>query len=68
VLPDDTYLTSLSIRQRKLAIAGRSAAAAKLIGGMAAHPLIHNPAFVAPVIRDETNGGQMFSIRSDLGP
>jgi general secretion pathway protein L len=68
VLPDDTYLTSLSLRQRKLAIAGRSAAAARLIGAMAAHPLIHNPAFVAPVIRDETNGGQMFSIRSDLGP
>jgi general secretion pathway protein L len=67
VLPDDTYLTSLSLRQRKLSIAGRSAAAAKLIGAMAAHPLIRNPAFVAPVIRDETNGGQMFSIRSDLG-
>jgi general secretion pathway protein L len=67
ILPDDTYLTTLSLRQRKLAIAGRSAAAARLIGAMAAHPLIHNPAFVAPVIRDETNGGQMFSIRSDLG-
>jgi general secretion pathway protein L len=68
VLPDDTYLTSLSVRQRKLAIAGRSAAAARLIGAMAANPLIRNPAFVAPVIRDETNGGQMFSIRSELGP
>ena len=68
VLPDDTYLTTLSLRQRKLAFGGRSAAAARLIGAMAAHPLVRNPAFVAPVIRDETNGGQMFSIRSDLGP
>jgi hypothetical protein len=34
---------------------------------MGAHPMIQNPAFVAPVVRDETNGGQMFSIRADLG-
>jgi general secretion pathway protein L len=67
LLPDDTYLTALNVRQRKLTISGRSAAAAKLIGSMAAHPLIHNPAFTAPVIRDETNGGEMFSIRAELG-
>jgi general secretion pathway protein L len=67
LLPDDTYLTALNVRQRKLTISGRSAAAARLIGAMAAHPLIHNPAFTAPVIRDETNGGEMFSIRAELG-
>lgn len=67
VLPDDTYVTSLGLRQRKLSISGRSVSAAKLIGAMTAHPQIHGPAFVAPVIRDETNGGQMFSIRADLG-
>jgi general secretion pathway protein L len=67
LLPDDTYLTALSVRQRKLTISGRSAAAARLIGAMAAHPLIHNPAFTAPVIRDETNGGEMFTIRAELG-
>lgn len=68
VLPDDTYVTTLALRQRKLTVSGRSASAARLIGAMTAHPLIHSPAFVAPVIRDETNGGQMFSIRADLGP
>jgi general secretion pathway protein L len=68
VLPDDTYVTSLALRQRKLTVTGRSAAAARLIGSMTANPLIHSPAFVAPVIRDETNGGQMFSIRADMGP
>ena len=67
LLPDDTYLTALNVRQRKLTISGRSAAAAKLIGAMAANPQIHNPAFTAPVIRDETNGGEMFSIRAELG-
>lgn len=67
VLPDDTHLTTLSLRQHKLTISGRSAAAARLISAMAAQPLIHNPAFAAPVIRDEDNGGEMFSIRADLG-
>jgi len=67
LLPDDTYLTALNVRQKKLTISGRSAAAARLIGAMAANPLIHNPAFTAPVIRDETNGGEMFSIRAELG-
>ena len=67
VLPDDTFLNNLSARQRKITFSGRSAAAGKLIGAMAAHPLIHEPAFTAPVIRDETNGGELFSIRAELG-
>jgi len=68
LLPDDTYVTTLGLRQRKLTVSGRSASAARLIGAMAANPMVHGPAFVAPVIRDETNGEQMFSIRADLGP
>jgi general secretion pathway protein L len=67
VLPDDTFLTNISLRQRKLTITGRSAAAARLIGAMAANPLIRNPTFAAPVIRDEANTGEGFSIRADLG-
>jgi general secretion pathway protein L len=67
MLPDDTFLSTISLRQRKLIITGRSAAAARLIGAMAASPLIRNPAFAAPVVRDETNGGEAFSIRADLG-
>jgi general secretion pathway protein L len=67
VLPDDTFLSGISLKQRKLSISGRSGAAARLIGAMAANPAIRNPAFAAPVIRDETNGGEAFSIRADLG-
>ena len=67
VLPDDTFLTSLSTLEGKLTISGRSAAAARLIGAMAAIPLIHNPAFTAPVVRDEISGGEMFSIDAELG-
>lgn len=66
-LPDDTYLTTLSARHRKLIIGGRSMAAARLIGAMAAHPMLQNPTFTGPVIRDETSGGETFSIRADLG-
>ena len=67
MLPDDTYLTLLTIRQRKLSVSGRSAGAAKLIGALAANPLLQNPAFAAPVLRDETNGGETFSIRVEVG-
>ncbi len=67
VLPDDTILTQLGMSQRKLAISGRSTGAARLIGAMAAHPLIHNPAFTAPVIRDDASGTEAFSISAELG-
>lgn len=68
LLPDDTVLNLLNARQRKLTISGRSPAAARLISTMAAHPLIHNPAFTAPVIRDGISGNEMFSIRAEVGP
>jgi general secretion pathway protein L len=67
MLPDDTYLTLLTITQRKLSISGRSASAARLIGALAANPALRNPTFAAPVVRDETNGGEMFSIRVEVG-
>ena len=66
VLPDDTFLTLLSARQRKLAISGRSTAAARLIGLLTAHPLIHHPSFTTSVVRDETSGGELFSIGLDF--
>jgi len=66
-LPDDSYLVSLDLHQRSLAVSGRSAGAARLIGAMAADPAIRNPAFTAPVLRDETSGGEMFSIRAEMG-
>jgi general secretion pathway protein L len=67
-LPDDTHLTLLTIHQHKLSISGRSASAARLIGTLAAHPLMRNPTFIAPVVRDEGNNGEMFSIRVEVGP
>lgn len=67
ILPDDTYLESLTLSHRNLAITGRSAAAARLIGLLAANKLIGNPAFAAPVTR-APEGGDEFTIRAEVGP
>lgn len=68
VLPDDTFLEQLSLRQRQLAITGRSGAAAKLIAAMAADPTFQNPGFSAPVRRNDPAKADDFSIRSVVGP
>ena len=71
ILPDDTYLESLTLSDRRLAMTGRSAAAARLIALLAANPLFRNPAFAAPVTRvpDEGAGGaDEFAIRADVAP
>jgi general secretion pathway protein L len=66
-LPDDTYLESLALSKRHLAITGRSAAAARLIGLLAADSLVRNPVFTAPVTR-APSGGDEFAIRAEVGP
>jgi general secretion pathway protein L len=67
ILPDDTFLTGLSLTQRKITIDGQSAAAARLISALSADPVIRDAAFNAPVTRNET-GADIFSIRAELGP
>ena len=68
ILPDDTSLIELSLRDRALSIAGQSAAAARLIPALAADPAIRNPAFAAPVTRNELSGIEDFSIRAEVAP
>ncbi|HYZ64615.1 MAG TPA: PilN domain-containing protein, partial [Acetobacteraceae bacterium] len=65
-LPDDTYLYELSLRDRVLTVSGQSAAAARLIPLLAADPAVRNPAFAAPVTRNETTGAESFSIRAEI--
>ncbi|HEY4173675.1 MAG TPA: PilN domain-containing protein [Rhodopila sp.] len=64
-LPDDTFLTDLSIRQGKLEMTGQSRAAARLIGALSTSPTIRDPAFIASVTRAE-NGLDAFSIHADV--
>lgn len=68
LLPDDTYLNDLALRQRRLTITGQSAAAPKLIAGLASDPMFRNPGFAAPVTRNATTGTDVFSISTDLAP
>jgi general secretion pathway protein L len=68
VLPDDTYLTEMELRQRKLTLSGRSAGAAKLIGALAADGEFRNPGFSAPVTRLEALRAELFTINAEVAP
>jgi general secretion pathway protein L len=67
-LPDDTYLTEFSLRQRKVALSGESGAAAKVIVALSAAPTLRKPQFVAPVTRAPIGTRDIFSIEAEVGP
>ncbi|HEY0181878.1 MAG TPA: PilN domain-containing protein [Rhodopila sp.] len=66
ILPDDTYLTEFSLRDRQIVLSGRSAAAARLITGLSTDPTIRDAAFAAPVTRTAAAAADVFSIRADV--
>ena len=66
-LPDDTFLTSFAMRNRKISISGRSAGAARLIATLSADPELRDPAFDAPVTR-AGDRADLFSIQLGLAP
>jgi general secretion pathway protein L len=66
ILPDDSYLTEFTMRERKMTLSGLSASAPKLINALSSDPRIRNPAFTAPVTRSESNHNDVFSIRAEL--
>jgi len=66
ILPDDSYLTEFTMRERKMTLSGLSASAPRLISGLSADPRIRNPAFTAAVTKSETNHLDVFSIRAEL--
>lgn len=68
LLPDDTYLTELELRQRKLTLSGRSAGAARLIGALAADGTFRNATFAAPVTRIEALKVEVFTIVAEIEP
>jgi general secretion pathway protein L len=68
VLPDDTYLTELELQKRKVTLTGRSAAAARLIGPLAADGMFRNPGFTAPVTRVEALHTELFTINAEVAP
>jgi general secretion pathway protein L len=68
VLPDDTYLTEMELQKRKVTLTGRSAAAARLIGPLAADGTFRNPGFTAPVTRVEALHTELFTINAEVAP
>ncbi|HEV2302035.1 MAG TPA: PilN domain-containing protein [Stellaceae bacterium] len=68
VLPDDTYLSEIALRHRKVTLSGRSAAAARLIGPLSASGEFGNPAFAAPVTRLEALHAEVFTITAEVRP
>lgn len=68
ILPDDTYLTEVTVQQRKVSFSGGSAAAARLIGALSAGDGLLNVAFAAPVTRLETSHAELFTITAEVPP
>ena len=66
ILPDDTFLTDFSLRQRQMTLGGRSASAPRLITGLSADPAIRSTAFAAPVTRIEGATTDVFSIKAEV--
>ncbi|WP_419730940.1 PilN domain-containing protein [Lichenicola sp.] len=66
VLPDDSYLSDLTLRQGQLTISGQSPGAAKLIPAISSDPAFSAPAFSAPVTRIEGQNTDLFSIRAGI--
>jgi general secretion pathway protein L len=67
ILPDDTWLSALTLQARTLTFTGQSAHAAQLIATLSANPAFIDPAFASPVTRAEANGADQFSIRTKVG-
>ncbi|MDR3529056.1 MAG: hypothetical protein P4L90_00665 [Rhodopila sp.] len=66
ILPDDSFLTDFSLRERQMTISGRTTSAPRLITGLSADPAIRDPAFVAPVTRIEGATSDVFSIKAEI--
>jgi general secretion pathway protein L len=68
VLPDDTYLTEFTMRQRQVTLVGQSVDAAQLIGALAHDTSFRDPAFTAPITRLKDVSRDLFSIKVEARP
>jgi general secretion pathway protein L len=65
-LPDDSFLTSFSVHEGQVTMAGSSEAAAKLIGSLAASPAFRDPVFDSAVLQSEEDDLEKFTISAKL--
>lgn len=66
VIPDDTYLATLSVRAGRIAMTGVSADAAGLIERLANSPAFRDPAFAGPVVRAPGSALESFALSAAL--
>lgn len=67
-LPDDTWLTDLTLKSGDLTFDGQSGNAARLIGLLSAVPGLREPSFTAPVTRTADGKADLFSMHVTVGP
>lgn len=67
-LPDDTWLSDLTLKSGDLTIDGQSGNAAQLIGLLSTVPGLHDPGFTAPVTRTADGKADLFSLHATVGP
>jgi general secretion pathway protein L len=68
IVPDDSYLTELTLHQGRLGLSGQSPAAARLILALSTDPAFRNPTFAAPVTRSPDGHAEQFVIHTELAP
>ncbi|APH60120.1 PilN domain-containing protein [Granulibacter bethesdensis] len=67
-LPDDSFISDLTLSRRAITISGQSGAAAQLMASFSNNPFIRNAAFTAPVMRSPDEKTDLFAIRLDIRP
>ena len=65
-LPDDSYLTALTLRGTRLTMSGLSPSAAQLVGLFAHSTLFREPSFDSPVVGSENGDLENFTISVTL--
>lgn len=65
-LPDDTFLSDLTLKNGDLSFDGQSANAAQLIGLLSSVPGLRDPSFTAPVTRTADGKADIFALHATV--
>lgn len=67
ILPDDTWITWLDIKEQEVQIQGQSASASALVPLVESSDVLHNPQFRSPVIRMPRTNTERFHLSAEVG-
>jgi general secretion pathway protein L len=66
VVPDDAWVTDLSVNGNRVTFTGLSASAAGLIAMLEASPLLRGPTFTSPVMKSPDAKGERFTVEMEI--